>query len=175
VVFAFIYMLTETDTEARTKVLKNGAVYDLDKKRIVANPGGGTTAITSETSSAFHARRQELKRERIMVGAAKVLETLGDWEAPTDMDVVEAIGEAVMENAIDPKSKKQIDAANFILRESGLSMANSQRENEPPPAGAISASVDTMRQLLDMIEQRQAAAVDRARAIDAEATDTRSE
>ena len=54
--------------------------------------------------------------------------------------------------------------------------ANSQRDHEPAPSeNSISASVDTMRQLLDMIEQRQAAAVDRARAIDAESTDTRNE
>ena len=65
------------------------------------------------------------------------------------------------------------EAARDILKVHGQLGDKSERENVPP--GAISASVDTMRQLLDMIEERQAAAVDRARAIDAESTNTRNE
>jgi hypothetical protein len=166
--------MEDTQVEPRTKVLKNGAVYDLDKKRIVANPGGGTTAITSETASEFHARRRELKQQRIIAGAAKVLESSGDWETPNDLDVVEAIGEAVMVNAMDPDSKKQIDAAKFILTEAGLSEANSRRENTPAQPGSISGSPDALMQLVGMIEAERAAAVERARAVDVNSTDIRN-
>lgn len=39
-------------------MLANGAIYDLDKGRIVANPGGGTHAITSDNARQFLARRR---------------------------------------------------------------------------------------------------------------------
>lgn len=162
------------DTQPRTKVLKNGAVYDLDKKRIVANPGGGTTAITSETASEYHARRRELKQQRIMAGAAKILERSGEWTTPDDMDVVEAIGEAVALSALDPTSKKQIDAAKFILTEAGLSVANSQRENASAPPGSISFAPDALAELIQRLDAERTAAVERARAIDGE-TVTRNE
>lgn len=163
------------DDTQNVRILKNGAVYDLDKKRIVANPGGGTTAITSETASQLHARRQELKQQRIMAGAAKVLERSGEWEVPNDLDVVEAIGEAVALSALDPTSKKQIDAAKFILSESGLSVANSRRENEPPPSGSIAATPEALMRLVGMIEAERSAAVERSRAVDGDATDIRNE
>jgi hypothetical protein len=160
----------------RTKVLANGAVYDLDKKRIVANPGGGTTAITSETASQLHARRQELKQQRLMAGAAKVLERTGDWDMPGDLDVVEAIGEAAMEKALDIDSKGQIDAAKFILTEAGLSAANSRRENTPDGSGSgITGSPEALMQLVAMIEAERRHAIDQARAVDAESTDIRNE
>jgi hypothetical protein len=150
-----------TDTP-NVKVLANGAVYDLDKKRIVSG-----AMLTSDMAKEMVQTRIQKKQERLIAGAAKVLERSGDWELPTDMDVVEAIGEAVMENAIDPTSKKQIEAAKFILSESGLSNSvDLRRENTQP--GTITASAETMMQLLDMIEARQSAAVDKARAIDAE-------
>lgn len=167
--------MDEIITEPRTKVLKNGAVYDLDKGRIVANPGGGTTAITSETASQLHARRQELKQQRLMAGAAKVLERLGDWTDPNDMDVVEAVGEAVMENAINPDSKKQIDAAKFLFTEAGLTVAQSRRENAADAPNSITGSPEALMQLVTMIEQDRRQAVDQARAIDVEATDIRNE
>jgi hypothetical protein len=159
-------------TNTRTKVLSNGAVYDLDKKRIVANPGGGTTAITSEKASEFHARRQELKRQRIIAGAAKVLERVGDWEKPDDLDVVEAIGEAVMEKALDVDSKGQIAAAQFILTEAGLSAAQARREDAGGGENSISGSPEALMRLVELLEAERSAAVDRARAIDVTATDT---
>jgi hypothetical protein len=159
----------------RVKVLANGAVYDLDKKRIVANPGGGSTAITSQRASELHARRRELKQLRIMEGAAKLLERTGEWTAPDDMDVVEAIGEAAMMRAMDPKAKGQIEAAKFILVESGLSAADSQRENASAPPGTIVAAPGALVELLDLLERQRSAAVDRSRAVDVESTDTRNE
>jgi hypothetical protein len=123
--------------------------------------------ITQEKSSEFHRRRQELKQERIIAGAAKVLERTGGWELPNELDVVEAIGEAVMENALDLDSKKQIEAAKFILAEAGLSASQSQRENTQAPPGSIVADPDALHRLLELIEQDKQAAVERARAIDA--------
>ena len=38
----------------RYRQLKNGAIYDMDAKRIAANPGGGTSAITQANASEYH-------------------------------------------------------------------------------------------------------------------------
>lgn len=59
----------DTDTQPRTKVLANGAVYDYDKGRIVANPGGGTQAITSDTAHDM-LRARALKRARLATEGA---------------------------------------------------------------------------------------------------------
>src|SRR5688572_11108980 len=141
-------MATDIQTEEpRTKVLSNGAVYDLDKKKIVSG-----AVLTSDKARELVQSRIEKKRERIMAGAAKVLEQSGDWEAPTDMDVVEAIGEQVMMNALDPSSKKQIDAAEWILKHGGLS----ERPNEATPQisapGSVSATPATLLALAAQLE-----------------------
>ena len=59
-------------TAPRTKVLKNGAVYDLDAGRIVANPGGGTSAITQATASDMHALRAEKYQRAAVKGLSRV-------------------------------------------------------------------------------------------------------
>jgi hypothetical protein len=161
------------DTEvltARTKVLKNGAVYDLDKKKIVSG-----ALLTSDKAKELVKRRVELKQERVLAGAAKVLERTGDWDMPGDLDVVEAIAEAVMEKALDVDSKGQIDAAKFILSEAGLSAANSRRDHEPDAPDSISGTPDALMALVAMIDAQRQAAVDKARAVDAESTDIRNE
>jgi hypothetical protein len=146
-------------------VYDNGMERDANTGKIVKPPPA--TLITQEKSSEFHRRRQELKQERIIAGAAKVLERTGGWELPNELDVVEAIGEAVMENALDIDSKKQIEAAKFILAEAGLSASQSQRENTQAPPGSIVADPDALHRLLELIEQDKQAAIERARAIDA--------
>lgn len=165
--------MEDTQVEPRLKTLKNGAIYDLDKGRIVSSVNV-TTKITPERSVEMQSRRQELKQQRIMAGAAKTLERSGDWETPNDMDVVEAIAEAVMMNALNPDSKKQIDAAKFILTEAGLSSARERGGSDVSP-NAITAPPAALAELLDIIDRRQAAAIDKARAVDVVATDTRND
>lgn len=169
--------MEDTQVEPRTKTLANGAIYDLDKGRIIANPGGGTAAITKENSSAYHARRQELKQQRILAGAAKALEAgmPGAWTTPDEGDVVEAIAEAVMQNALNPDSKKQIDAAKFILNEAGLSSSRERGNAEVSTPGAITADPETLMRLLSLMESETQHRADQARAVDAVATDTRNE
>jgi hypothetical protein len=49
----------------RYRTLKNGAIYDMDRHRIADTPGGGTHAITTETSQLFHERRRAQARESV--------------------------------------------------------------------------------------------------------------
>jgi len=66
------------------------------------------------------------------------------------------------------------EANKDILKVHGkLNGGSSQRENVP--TSAISAAPAALLELAGLIERQRSAAVDRARAVDAEATDTRSE
>jgi hypothetical protein len=147
-------------------VYDNGMERDANTGRMVRPPTAAL--ITPEKANDFLRRRQELKQERIIAGAAKVLERTGGWELPNELDVVEAIGEAVMEKALDIDNKGQIDAAKFILAEAGLSASQSQRENAPTQPGAITGDPETMMRLFELMEKDKQQAVDRARAVDAE-------
>ncbi len=151
-------------------VYDNGMEKDASTGRMVRPP---TSALitTTEKANEFQRRRQELKQQRLMAGAAKVLERTGSWETPNDLDVVEAIGEAVMENAIDPLSKKQIDAAKFLFTEGGFSSALERGKASELPPNAISATPEALLALVQQIEQAQAAAVARSRAVDGTVAD----
>lgn len=130
------------ETQERYRTLANGAIYDMEKKRITANPGGGKYAITSENASEFHAKRQEKKRAAIEAGAAAAVETLmpgvftgedGDW--------IEAVAQQVAYKALDKLDPKQVDAARFLLTEAGLSEAKQAQTQ------AQDSAADVLRQV----------------------------
>ena len=107
--------------QPKTKILKNGAVYDMEQHRIVANPGGGLAAFTSETARQAHAIRQERKRAVIASAANDAVER-GDYrERFGDMAFVAAVAEAQYLKATTADDPKSTDAARFLLQESGLS------------------------------------------------------
>lgn len=159
-------MATVIDTVTKDNrtilVYDNGMERDADSGKMVRPPSAAL--ITPEKSIEYQRKKQELKQAAVLRGAAKVLERTGDWVAPTDMDVVEAVSEAIMENAMNPDSRKQIDAARFLMVEAGFS----SRENTSatPPAGTVSLDRDALMALLDAIEERKRQAVDAARAIE---------
>ena len=162
-------MATDTETtEPRTKVLSNGAVYDVDKKKIVSG-----AVLTSDRAREMVQARVEKKRERVMAGAAKFLEATGQWEAPTDLDVVEAIAEQVMETAMDtdPKNSKQIKAADWIMENMGLSERENTATPQTLPAGTVLAASSTLLALAAQLEAEIAARVARAQAVDGEVAD----
>ena len=94
-----------------TKVLANGAVYDMDTKRIVANPGGGTSAITQANASAMATARWDAYRERAEIGAAR------GARRDSSLDAWEWIVERQTELAGDiDKGRSSTEAANFLDR-----------------------------------------------------------
>lgn len=115
--------------------LSNGAIYDMNLKRIVSNPGGGTTAITRENASAMQARGGELKREAMMRGANRVAEQGGSVDGSEmrgDLAYVEAIGEAMTMKALSVNDPKSVDAARFVFTETGV--AEKQAVEQPKAA-----------------------------------------
>jgi len=61
--------------EGQYKTLSNGAIYDLEAKRIVANPGGGSKAITQANASAYHQARREKMRQAASAAIARATNT----------------------------------------------------------------------------------------------------
>jgi hypothetical protein len=121
-------------------VYESGAQYDLTAGRLVGAPP--RAQFTKESSLAAVERRLELKREAVARGAAKVLESSGEWEEPIrDMDVIEAISEAVMLKALNPKDAKQVDAARYI--ETGMGLAENQTSSNVTPSNMAATAIGT--------------------------------
>ncbi|MFA6213490.1 MAG: hypothetical protein WC714_28900 [Candidatus Obscuribacterales bacterium] len=101
------------------RVLPNGVFQDKETGRFL--PGGTVTTAIADPSQAraMVERKMELKRERIMAGANRVVAEGGQYDG-TDLDFVEAISEAATITALNPDSKHQITAADFIFREAGI-------------------------------------------------------
>ena len=102
------------------KVLGNGAWFDTERARIVANPGGGIKAFTSDKASLAVQRRIEKKRARLAAGANAVIAEGGKFDG-RGLDFVEAIGEALAITALNPDSSQQVKAAQVLLKETGIS------------------------------------------------------
>lgn len=171
-------MATVTDRILRdgitVLVYDNGMERNADTGHIIKPPPA--TLITPENTSDFYRLRLEKKRERLMAGAAKALERTGEWETPNDMDVVEAIGEVMMERALDDdyKNAKQVRAAKLLLEEGFMSVAPTP-QNEKIFAGEIAASASALMELARRIEAEIEARLARERAIDIRSENTGSD
>jgi hypothetical protein len=112
------------------RVLANGAVYDMRRKRIV-NSKNVTTKITEENAIEYQSRRVELKRAAVARGANAVANQGGSVEGgrlfDADLAYVEAIGEAMTMKALSVNDPKAVDAARFIFTETGIG----ERQAEP--------------------------------------------
>jgi hypothetical protein len=117
----------------RYRILKNGATYDMELKRIVANPGGGKAAITPATASAMQARRQELKRAALVRGALNGTRDILQREPVHELEWLEVIGEANMHRAADPGNAKGVDASRLLIQEAGLAEAQARQEQADDP------------------------------------------
>jgi hypothetical protein len=130
--------------ESRTKVLKNGAVYDLDKKRIVQGQ-----RLTSAEASALGQRKYQRKREVIAAAAAAAVER-GDYRAAYGDDAwIAAIAEAQYIKATTPDDPKSTDAARFLLQETGLSERDAA--SQPPAAVTLTLSAAGLERLVAVL------------------------
>jgi hypothetical protein len=126
--------------EAKTKVLKNGAVYDYDKGRIVSNPGGGAHAITSANAHEYLAMRQA-KRQELARQAANDAVQRGDFKEKYGGDayLVEIVN-AAQQKATNIDDPKMIEAARFVLQLTG--------DGESVSGGSASVPLSEVRGLV---------------------------
>ncbi len=96
----------------RYKELKNGAIYDLERGRIVANPGGGKTAITQARSSEYHKLRQEKRRSAVSDGMREYKKTF-----KSEFDAVKAIAKSQTQLAMSVKAgHASTQAAKWLMQ-----------------------------------------------------------
>lgn len=127
-------MTEELAVEERYKTLANGAIYDMQTKRIVSGKGI-TTKITPERAIEMQSARQEKKRRAIEAGAqAAVMDKMPDAFTGDDGDWIEAVAQQVAYKALDKLDPKQVDAARFLLQESGLAEA---KQVQATPAASV--------------------------------------
>lgn len=136
--------MRDMETKEKLRVLKNGAVYDMEKKRIVANPGGGTAAITKRTASEMADIRRKRKQATIAAAANAAVER-DDWRAHGDMAFVAAIADTAYIKATTPDDPKAIDAARFLLQETGL--IEPKQAEQAGTADAMGLAVTLLREL----------------------------
>lgn len=132
--------------QSHLRVLSNGAVYDMTKKRIV-DSRAVTTKINSENAVALQSRQQELKRAALMRAANAVAAQGGSVDGRAmqgDLAFVEAIGEAMTMKALTVNDPKAVDAARFLFSEIGIS------EKQEKQADPQLASTDLLRSLAEL-------------------------
>lgn len=106
-----------------TRILANGAIYDMEKKRIVGNPGGGTTAITQSNATELINKRwrdRQAAFERGMERAFKETGQLPDGDHG-NAATWEVIGNKTATLLLDEqdggKYARLLDAARKILQD----------------------------------------------------------
>lgn len=168
--------MEEQVEQPRTKVLKNGAVYDLDRGRIVSNPGGGTTAITPERSRELKRMRAEktaaLLRKRITEATAKI----SALEIKSTAEAVAEAGGMLWEEIVlaEPGTKgvyprDRVEAFEKLAEMAEMTTKN-KRESEEKNSGAtefMNAAAEILRELRLAIQPREV--------INGTATDIRNE
>ena len=145
---------------ANTRVLKNGAVYDMDRKRIGENPPGGTTtAITQANAAEYH----ELSRQQRLNAAYR------GWMSGTKRsnahDALEAIVSNQTELAMNiERGRASTEAARFILQV-GEALQDKRTGQEDGLTVTAHVSAGAIAALLARLD------ADRADVIDGQVTD----
>jgi hypothetical protein len=130
------------------KTLKNGAVYGYQEKRIVANPGGGISAFTSDTAKQAVIIREEERALKIANGMMDGTNTDSPGNA------LQAIVAVTADIAIDRKHPRVTEAQRMIYQLTGA-MPDKQ-PSQPQAVGISEAALHDVRDMLAMVMQERA-------------------
>jgi len=142
---------------ANTKLLKNGAVYDLVKKRIVGMKpelAEKNVQITSANAGEMQALAQSRRRELLKSAAAAAVEN-DEYRRihGSDAWIVE-IGAAMQRKATNIEDPKMVDAARFLFQETEIGVR--QAVPEAQTVTHVHQMDDATRALLERIAKAQA-------------------
>jgi hypothetical protein len=114
-------------------------------------PGTSTHApVTHDNAQQFQQARIAAKRE-VMAAAANAAIDGGKWSAAGNLAYAAAIADTAMLKATTPDDPKAIEAARFLLENTGLAEQRTQQQQDSVPA-AIAGELVTM--LRDVLAQR---------------------
>jgi hypothetical protein len=100
--------------EARYKTLQNGAVYDLQAKKIVSG-----AVLSSDRAREMVAARETRRREAARQAANQAVDRADFHAAYGDLAYLAAIIETAMQKATTADDPKAIEAARFIMQQTG--------------------------------------------------------
>jgi len=130
-------------TVPNLRTLKNGAVYDMDKKRIVANPGGGSAALTKASASALAHKRWDMAREAAAAGLVRLSPS-----NKTEYDAWANVNENMGRIATDYQSNAAVKAAEFVGRAAGLLPTRTQQQDHTEADPLRDLGAELARRLL---------------------------
>jgi len=165
--------MDKATTPARTKILKNGAVYDLDKGRIVANPGGGTSAITPARSRELReiraAKVARLTRQKITAATAKISDLPIRSSAEAVAEVAGILWEEIVLNA-EAYPRDRMEAFEKLTERAEMTTNIKRQDAEKNNDAAIflNATTELLRELRSVIQPAEP-----RETIDGTATDIR--
>src|SRR3990172_5752688 len=121
---------------------KNGALRDPDTGRIVANPGGGTTAITPATASEYHQLYAQKRLEAELAagrGLARVAVS-GSSELDAWSDIAANMGGLALQP--DPKyGRLSVEAARVVGQMTGF-IAEGGRSGPDPAVNTLTIQLN---------------------------------
>jgi hypothetical protein len=129
------------------RVYDNGMERDASTGRIV-KPASGTL-ITAENATEYHRMRRNQK-QAVIAAAANAAVERADFKAHGGMAFVAAIADTAMLKATTPDDPKAIDAARFLLQESGLAEPKGVQEQVSavtPLAQALGTVIAMLRDM----------------------------
>ena len=140
----------------RTKTLKNGAVYDLDKGRIVANPPGGpTTAIKTQSQAvALQKLSDQARLDAVYRG----------WMAGTRTAKPDRALEAIIANqtelAMDISRGRASTEASRLVLQAGEALQDRRLDAAGGFTVTAHASLGALEALRAILEQARGGIVD---------------
>jgi hypothetical protein len=138
---------SKADTTPRTKVLSNGAIYDLDKKRIT-----GGAVLTSVKAAELVANKITNKRAAIAQAANEAVESGSIRASYGDLAFVAEITKVMMMRATTPEDSKGVDAAKWLIQEAGIG----ERQQDSAQAQVVTHTIDPdVMALLAQIAEQQ--------------------
>jgi len=141
-----------------TKVLKNGAIYSMDTKRIIGGPpGGGTitgTAITQSNANEYHEMSREKRLDAVYRGLAAGTRRANAHAA------VEAIAakQAELAMSID-RGRASTEAARFVFQ-AGELIQDRRLDADGGVTVTAHASLGALEALRAILEQARGSVVD---------------
>lgn len=161
------------EKESKIRVLKNGALFDTDTKRIVGlkpELAEKNVQITSANAAEYVARRVERKREIIAQAANQAVER-DDYKSTYGGDAwIAALAEAQYIKATTPDDPKSTDAARFLLSEAGISDKQAMPQADAPQLANLLGTVAAAAVEAAIRAGRLTSDASAAGVVDAEAT-----
>ena len=129
------------------RVLKNGAIYDLEAGKIAGCPGGGTNAITQANSREYQNKRWSDAAEDIQIGMTRAS------GKPSIRLAVQEIGVKLWDVIENGQGRDKVAAAKTAMQLGDLSQDRRSQSQDPGQTNVqINMGADAIAQLVGVLD-----------------------